>query len=109
MTWVRALTAAEVRPGTARRVRVADRVVALFNVGGTCYALDDRCPHEGGSLSRGTVERESIRCPVHGACFDLTTGRAVEPPAGEPMGPPVNQGVRAYAVSVIGDEIHLEL
>lgn len=105
----RAVAIAELPPGTATRVRVGDRAIALFNAGGTVYALDDRCPHEGGRLSLGTVEADTVRCPVHGACFALATGHAVEPPAGEPMGPPVDRGVRVCPVSVIDDEIYLDL
>lgn len=109
MTWTRAATVAELPPGTAKRLSVADRTVALFNVEGTFYALDDRCPHEGGRLSRGTVEDGAVRCPVHGACFALPTGRTLKPPAGEAMGPPVDGGVRVYPVTVINDEIHVDL
>jgi 3-phenylpropionate/trans-cinnamate dioxygenase ferredoxin subunit len=95
--------------GAAWRVVLLPHVIALFNVAGTVHAVDDRCPHEGGRLSRGTVEVASVRCPVHGARFALETGQALEPPAGEPMGPPVSEGVRLYAVRVIGDEIHVGL
>lgn len=109
MTRMRAATVAELPPGTAKRVTVAGRAIALFSLGGTVYAVDDRCPHEGGRLSLGTVEARTVRCPVHGACFDLPTGRALEPPAGEAMGPPVERGIGAYSVTVIGDEIYLDL
>jgi len=90
-------------------VRVGDQAIALFNVAGVVYAVDDRCPHEGGRLSLGTVEVDTVRCPVHGACFALATGHTLEPPAGEPMGPPVDRGVRVYPVSVIDDEIYLDV
>lgn len=109
MTRTRVASVAEVRRGTAKRVSLGDRAIALFNVGGTFFAVEDRCPHEGGHLSRGTVEAGAVRCPVHGACFALSTGRALEPPAGEAMGPPVDRGVRVYPVTVIDDEIHLDL
>jgi len=106
---VRIAVLADLPAGAAKRVRVPEQVVALFNVGGTVFAIDDRCPHEGGSLSRGTVEAGTVRCPVHGACFDLATGRALEPPAGEAMAPPVDRGVRSYPVTLVDDAIHVDL
>lgn len=106
---VRVAVLAGLPTGTAKRVRVQGSVLTLVNVGGTVFAVDDRCPHEGGSLSRGLVEAGTVRCPVHGACFDLATGRALEPPAGEAMGPPVDRGVRCYPVTVVDDGIHLDL
>ncbi len=49
----------DVPPGTARRITVGGHVVALFNVAGGFYAVDDRCPHEGGRLSWGPSKRAS--------------------------------------------------
>lgn len=57
----------------------------------------------------GTVEARIVRCPVYGACFDLPTGRSLEPPAGEAMGPPVDRGVVVCPITAIGDEIYLDL
>jgi 3-phenylpropionate/trans-cinnamate dioxygenase ferredoxin subunit len=84
-------------PGTARRVTVDRRDIAVFNVGGQLSAIADRCPHEGASLSRGQVggvvvsdgpgdyrvERagEMVRCPWHGWEFELSTGRSYCDPA----------------------------
>lgn len=109
MARIRVAMPAELAPGAAKRVRAGDRTIALFNVAGVVYAVDDRCPHEGGRLSSGTVEGGAVRCPVHGACFELGSGKALEPPAGEPMGPPVDRGIRVYPVTVIGDEIYLDV
>lgn len=84
------------------------REIALFNVDGTLYALDDECPHEeGGSLSRGSVEDGSVWCPLHGARFALATGTTLEPPEAEPMGPPVDRGVRTYPIVAVGEEVYL--
>lgn len=110
MAWVRAAGLQELRPGRAKGLNLEGRRIALFNVDGAFRAMDDDCPHEeGGSLSRGNVEDGSVGCPLHGARFSLTTGETLEPPGGEPMGPPVDRGVRIYPVQVIGDEIFLEV
>lgn len=105
----RVASAAELPPGTATRVILGERAIALFNVEGTVFAVDDRCPHEGGRLSRGVVEGAAVRCPVHGACFALATGAALEPPAGEPMGTPVSRGVRVYRTTVSDDDVYVDV
>jgi len=106
MSFVRVASLVELPPGAVRRVSVAGRAIAVFNLGGTVYALDDRCPHEGGFLSLGGVEGRCVRCPVHGAAFDLRTGRAVEPPAGESALPP---DVRTYLTRVTGTDVEMEI
>jgi 3-phenylpropionate/trans-cinnamate dioxygenase ferredoxin subunit len=89
---------------------VEGHTVALFNVGGTLYALDDECPHaEGGRLSCGTMNDTSVWCPLHGASFALATGRTIEPPEGEAMQPPVNRGVHTYRVRVQRGDVYVEL
>jgi nitrite reductase/ring-hydroxylating ferredoxin subunit len=106
MSFIRVASAGEIPPGSARRVAMAGRTVAIFNCGGVFYALDDRCPHEGGFLSLGGVEDGRVDCPVHGAVFDLRTGRALEPPAGETALP---ADVRAYRTRVLGTEVEVEV
>lgn len=110
MAWVRAARLRELRVGTAKRLALEGQTIALFRVNGALHAIEDACPHEeGGSLSRGTIEEASVWCPLHGARFALATGETMEPPEGEPMAPPVDRGVRTYPVTVIGDEIYLDL
>ena len=106
MIFVRVASVGEVPPGAARRVSVAGRTIALFNLDGRFYALADRCPHEGGVLSLGALEGSRVSCPVHGAVFDLRTGRAVEPPAGETTLP---ADVRIYRTQVNGSEVEVEI
>ncbi len=64
----------EIPSGEARKVLVDARHIALFNVGGTLYAIKDLCPHLGVELHRGTVEGTVVTCAGHGWQFDLTTG-----------------------------------
>ncbi|MGA2394681.1 MAG: Rieske 2Fe-2S domain-containing protein [Candidatus Lustribacter sp.] len=66
--------AAELPPGRAVMVAVGDYDIAVFNVGGEFFAIDDVCPHFAGSLSEGTVDGVTVSCPVHGWCFDLRDG-----------------------------------
>jgi FeS assembly SUF system protein len=57
--------------------------VAVFNIGGHYYAIEDVCTHDGGTLAEGEVQGFEIECPRHGARFDLRTGRVMAPPAYE--------------------------
>lgn len=83
-------------------VREVDGVrIALCNVGGSFYAIDDVCTHDGGPLDQGELEGRLIECPRHGAKFDVTDGRAVVLPAVRP--------VRTYEVEVEGDEVRVRV
>ena len=92
---------ADIAPGGAKTVDVKGTPVAVFNVGGTYYAIEDTCTHVGGPLSEGAVEGKAVSCPWHGAQFDLATGQALTPPA------PI--GVKPFTVRIQGDQIQLEL
>ncbi len=91
----------EVPPGTAKAVDLEGRPVALFNIDGTYYAIDDSCTHRGGPLSKGMVEGTTVTCPLHGATYDVTTGNV--------LGPPAPEGVVSYKVQVDGNDIKVEL
>ncbi len=101
MPFVTLATLAEVPPGKSKQVKIEGHVLAVFNVGGTCYVLDDYCPHKGAPLSQGPVAGTDVLCPWHLARFDLVTGRHLTPPA--------KRGVRSYPVQVVGEEIQVEL
>ncbi len=91
----------EVAPGSSKAVEAGGQPIALFNVGGTFYAIGDACTHRGGSLSEGTLEGTTVTCPLHAATFDVTSGTNLTPPA--PM------AVTSYKVRVEGDEIQVEI
>jgi nitrite reductase (NADH) small subunit len=66
---------ADLAPGTAKAVVVGEREIALFNVDGGFYALDNTCPHQGGPLAEGWIEAKTVTCPWHAWCFRLTDGK----------------------------------
>ena len=61
--------------GQARAARAGRYEVAIFNVGGELFALENTCPHQGGPLADGWLEGPMITCPWHGWCFDVRTGK----------------------------------
>lgn len=89
----------EIPPGGKKLLDLDGRAVALFNVDGNFYAIDDVCTHDGGPLAEGELEGAEIRCPRHGARFDVRTGKALCFPAFEP--------VETLAVEVRDDAIYV--
>ena len=73
--WVEVARMDECPPGTALERVAGERVVALFNVEGTIYALDGVCPHQGGPLGDGLLTGCVVTCPWHGWQFDVTSGK----------------------------------
>jgi nitrite reductase/ring-hydroxylating ferredoxin subunit len=99
--FVRVAPVRDIPAGTAKRIDHAGRKIAVFNVAGAFYAIDDTCPHRGGPLSEGTVSDTTVTCPWHGAVFCLATGRVQQGPA--------ETGVRCYAVRASGDAVELDV
>jgi len=73
--------------------------IALFNVGGTYYAIDSTCTHMGGPLCQGTLRGDVVQCPWHGSRFDVKSGKVVGGPAKKP--------VKQYKVQVDGEDIEV--
>lgn len=73
--WVRVAALTEIPPGACLERVAGDRLVALFNVEGTLYALDGVCPHQGGPLGKGCLDGAVVTCPWHGWQFDVRTGK----------------------------------
>ncbi len=91
----------DIEPGKVKVYDVAGKQIAICNVDGTFYAIDDVCTHDGGSLDQGELMGDQIECPRHGALFDVKTGKALTLPAVAP--------VQSYPVQVDGDDIKVEV
>jgi nitrite reductase/ring-hydroxylating ferredoxin subunit len=81
--------------------RLGDRLelsIALFNVGGTFYAIDNRCTHVGGPLGEGSLSGTTVTCPWHGFTVDVRTGVC-------PRNPVLK--VRAFDVEEVGDDLRI--
>jgi 3-phenylpropionate/trans-cinnamate dioxygenase ferredoxin subunit len=75
--------------------------IAVFNIGGSYYAIESTCPHRGGPLAEGIVTGEEVICPWHGSRFNVKTGSV--------MTPPPRQGVKSFPVRVTGDDVEIDL
>lgn len=89
----------EVPPGEARVVHVDGQAIALVNVDGRYFAIDNRCPHRGGPLGEGALDGAILTCPWHGWQWDVTTGNNVNHPGAR---------VRTLPVCLEGDALVLE-
>ncbi|MBL8165957.1 MAG: non-heme iron oxygenase ferredoxin subunit [Anaerolineae bacterium] len=74
-------TTDEIPPGERLVVEYGRKWVAIFNVNGSFYAIEDRCPHDDGPLADGILNDCTIECPRHGASFDITSGKVLSAPA----------------------------
>jgi 3-phenylpropionate/trans-cinnamate dioxygenase ferredoxin subunit len=98
--WIPVTTVAALVPGDYAQTEVDGVIVAVFNIDGSFYAIEDTCTHDGGGLTGGAVEDCQVICPRHGARFCLRTGAALTPPAYEP--------VRTYATRINNGVIEVQ-
>jgi 3-phenylpropionate/trans-cinnamate dioxygenase ferredoxin subunit len=99
--WKSVAKVSEIPPERVAVFQVGDHDVAVCNVGGQFYAIDDLCTHDGGNLDQGELEGDEIECPRHGARFNVMTGAATQLPAFEP--------VAVHEVRVSGDDIEVSV
>src|SRR5262252_2355635 len=78
-------SAAEVAPGSALKVETGNLSLAVFNVDGEYYVMDDLCTHGPGSLSEGYIDGDVVECNFHNGQFNIKTGEVVAPPCMVPM------------------------
>lgn len=104
MQYMKASRTDEVKEGEKKKITLGDKVLLLTNVQGKYYAIDNRCPHMGGSLYEGELNGDIIKCPRHGTRFDVKNGKVVE--NGKIAFVRLNvKDTRAYPVKVEGSDI----
>jgi 3-phenylpropionate/trans-cinnamate dioxygenase ferredoxin subunit len=78
MNYVKVAQISELPLGSKKKVVWKDKVILLTNINNTYFAVDNTCPHMGGSLVDGNLDGNHIVCPRHGSIFDVTTGKVVQ-------------------------------
>ena len=99
--WQRVAALADLADDAALPVKLGNRPVALYRLDGKIHALDDVCTHALALLSQGFIEGGAVECPLHGARFDIATGRCLAPPA--------TVDLRTYEVRIEGDEVFVRM
>ena len=79
--FVRVAETTEVPAGGIKKVAVGGEEILVANVEGKYYAMGGKCTHRGGDLSKGVLSGSVVKCPRHGARFDVTSGEVVRGPA----------------------------
>ncbi|HEC24137.1 MAG TPA: non-heme iron oxygenase ferredoxin subunit [Chloroflexi bacterium] len=95
--FVKVAETSELPPGERMIVEVDGLFIALFNVNGEIYAIEDICTHDDGPLAEGELYGYEIECPRHGARFDIRDGRVLRFPAVTP--------ITSFEVRVEGEDI----
>jgi len=72
--FVRVCKTADVKEGCGRSIEINGKPLALFNVDGGFYAINDVCGHRGGPLGEGELDGKTVICPWHGWRYNVTTG-----------------------------------
>jgi nitrite reductase/ring-hydroxylating ferredoxin subunit len=90
----------EVPAGTIREFQLDGKTVAVANVGGKLFAINNVCLHRGGPLGQGELDGQVVTCPWHGWRYDVTNGKLVTNPA---------VGVETYPIEVRGDDIFIDI
>jgi 3-phenylpropionate/trans-cinnamate dioxygenase ferredoxin component len=98
--FVTVAAASDLPPGQGKVVDVGARSIALFNVDGSFYAIDNTCPHRGGPLGAGFLHGAHVTCPWHNWTFDVRTGQHVLTS---------RVSVPRYEVRVVGGDVQVLL
>ena len=100
MNFIKACNLSDLKPGECKAVEVGGKTVALFNVDGTIFALDNTCLHQGGPLGEGFLEKDVVTCPWHLWEYNVRTGQNLADPSLK---------VATYQVRVQGNDIEVEV
>jgi nitrite reductase (NADH) small subunit len=100
MAFLRATKKNEIPPGTIREFELDGKTVALANVDGKFFAINNTCLHRGGPLGQGEMDAAVVTCPWHGWQYDVRTGKVAANPA---------VGVETYPVEVRGEDIFVDV
>ncbi len=98
--FVKVATTDEVLPGTGKVAEVNGQAIALFNVDGTFYAIDNTCVHRGGPLGEGELEDDTVSCPWHGWQYNVKTGACLNNPSAS---------VKTFEVAVEGSDVKVRV
>ncbi len=98
--FVRVTGTGDVASGSGIVAEVNDKSIAIFNVDGTYYAIDNTCVHRGGPLGEGELEGDTVTCPWHGWQYNVKTGACINNPSAT---------LKSYEVKVEGTDVKVLL
>lgn len=105
--YVKAAKKSEIPVGKMKMVKLEGKEVLIANVNSAYFAIGNICTHQGGDLSKGTLEGNTVTCPKHKSKFDVTTGKVVSAPKMFLMHPTIKDEP-TYTIKVEGEDILIE-
>ena len=100
MAFVKVASKSDIKSGEGKTVSASGKEIALFNVDGQFFAVDNTCAHRGGPLGEGMLDGSVVTCPWHGWKYDVKNGNSVMPPGGRQ---------KSFPVKVEGDDVLVEV
>jgi nitrite reductase (NADH) small subunit len=99
-SYIKVATVSQIAPGTGMVANVNDKEVAVFNVDGSFYAIENICKHRGGPLGEGELEGETVTCPWHAWQYNVKNGNCL-----------TKEGIKmdTYEVHVEGDDVKIAI
>ncbi len=97
--WVKVAEAGDIAPSRGIRIEVAGLAIAVFNLDGQFFALEDTCPRDDGSLSQGDLFGDLVQCPIEACKYELATGTCIT----------FDARVQAFETKVEGADILIKL
>ena len=91
----------DVAEGSAIKVETNDLILAVFNLNGAFYVIDDTCTHGPGLLHEGYIDGDIVECNFHNGSFNIKTGEVVDPPCMIP--------IKTYVTKVENDTVFIEI
>lgn len=108
MNYVTVAQTTELTEGSKKKISWKDKEILMVNIKNSYYAIDNTCPHMGGSLYDGRLEGGHIICPKHGSVFDVTTGKVIE--SGKLFFLKVKvHDIHSYPVKIEGTDLIIEI
>jgi NAD(P)H-dependent nitrite reductase small subunit len=98
--WEKVCITDDVPDESGHVVTVDGEEIAIFEIDGEYYAINNVCPHQGGPLGEGVCEGTTVYCPWHGYEFDLETGTNVDQFS--------DLSTTTYDVKVEGDDVYVQ-
>lgn len=100
MGFVKVAEAADIKEGEGKPINAHGHDIALFNVDGKFYAVQNNCPHRQGPLGEGMLDGDVVTCPWHGWRFNVQTGKCSNVPT---------VSIKTYEVKIEAGDIYVNV